>query len=369
MIIRTITCHDVYNYGASLQAYALQHYLESLGHDCRIIDYKPPYLTHKYAYTYLPKDHPNYSLYKKLGPLGFLFALYCSRKEWHHLNRKKAFDTFTKEYLKLTTTRVTEPKDFDTLSQADVYITGSDQVWNTDMQNGRDSSFYLGFAPQGKRLISYAASFGLPQIPVVHHAFIKDNLSRFDWISVRETTGVKILRDMNIQAEQVLDPVFLLDKAEWLSYCKRKHSEKYLLLYYLGKRSTEFETMVKKIASHRNLKIYSLNDALSVPFADKNINGAGPIEFLEYISQADFVLGTSFHATAFSLIFERQFGVCPIKGQNNQARMRDVLSLFHLDNHFLEYGKELPQDIDYSQITPLVKKSSEESRNLLLQHL
>lgn len=370
MKIYTITCHDVYNYGASLQAYALQAFCESLGNQYEIIDYKPTYMTHKYAFTYLPKDNPKYNLYKKIGPFGFLLALFLRRDQLHCIPRKLAFDKFTSAFLHCTD-KVYESNQelIDALPDGDLYITGSDQVWNTDMQNGRDDAYYLAFAPSDKKKISYAASFGLASIPDIHSTSIKMHLKRLDWISIREITGVRIANSLGFAATQVMDPVFLLSQNQWLSLCTKKHKEKYLLLYYLGERSSQFEDLVKKIAHERKLLIYSINDSKKVQFADKNINNAGPIEFLEYLSQAEYVLSTSFHATAFSLIFERQFGVCPIKGQNNQTRMRDVLTLFHLDDHFLEYGKKLPTDIEYNQITPLIHERLEESRNMLMKHL
>ena len=151
MQIKTITCHDVYNHGASLQAYALQTYLESLGHHVEIIDYKPDYLSSEYKLWVVANP-----VYDK----PFIRLLYLMVKlpnRLYSLKRKKAFDSFTKNYLKLTNHRF---ETYDQLNEAgldaDVFIAGSDQIWNTFLPNGTDPAFYLDFTPKTSKRISYA---------------------------------------------------------------------------------------------------------------------------------------------------------------------------------------------------------------------
>lgn len=369
MKICTITCHDVYNYGASLQAYALQHFLESYSFKYEIIDYKPDYLSCKYQFTTLTKKNPYYFLYKTMGPIGIILPLYLQRGLLKFWRRKCAFDKFKMHFLHCSQETYHSCEELQKLPpEADIYITGSDQVWNTDMKNGRDDAFYLMFAPDHSKKIAYAASFGVSMIPENLKDFVKKRLQRLNWVSIREATGVRIAELLNINATQVLDPVFLLTKKEWESMCLKKYTDRYLLLYYLGERSCEFESTAKMIAKKRNLKIFSINDSRTVPFADKNINNAGPIEFIEYLSQAEYILGTSFHATAFALIFNKQFCVFPIKGQNNQSRMRDLLSIFKLEDHFLLSGN-IPDDINYEQVNDMIERKRKESCTLLLDHI
>ena len=99
MKIATITCHDVYNYGASLQAYALQHYLESIGHNCQIIDYKPDYLSNHYNLRSVANPRFDKPMLRQL----YLMAKLPGRIG--SLSRKRRFDRFTSDYLHLTTTR------------------------------------------------------------------------------------------------------------------------------------------------------------------------------------------------------------------------------------------------------------------------
>ena len=137
MIIKTITCHDVYNLGASLQAYALQTYLQKQGHEVEIIDYKPDYLSGHFKL---------WGVYNPVYDKPFIRLLYLLAKlpgRLMALRRKKAFDVFTKNYLHLTRRYHSNDELKKDPPIADAYIAGSDQIWNTVFKNGRDPAFYL----------------------------------------------------------------------------------------------------------------------------------------------------------------------------------------------------------------------------------
>lgn len=368
MKILTITCHDCYNYGASLQAYALQKYLNDNGFDCSIIDYINKDIVPKYEFTKLYPSHRAFKLYSRLGFFGKLLALYLHRKEIKYRKRKKAFIHFKNKFLKTTPIKY---KCIDELRKnkpiADLYIVGSDQVWNTDLPNGHDPAFYLDFVEDRNKCISYAASFGLSCIREKWLPFVKSHLNNFRWISVRENTGVKIVSKLGYMATQVMDPVFLLSRNDWEKLCSKKINEHYLLLYYLGPEYPLVKDICKQIALKHNLKIYAICGGNEISFADKNINSAGPIEFIEYIRDASFVVSTSFHATAFSVLFNKQFIVCPIKGQDNLSRMKDFLELFGLEKHFIysiNNFKYIP--IDYETKNLILQEHINRSKKLLL---
>ena len=143
----TITCHDVYNAGASLQAYALQQYLISLGIDNKIIDYKPDYLSRHYSLTTI--DNPKFNK----GVLKYVYLTAKFPRRFINLCglKKKRFDQFRNKYLILTENRYNSNEDLkNSLPEADIYIAGSDQIWNTLFNNGKDPAFYLDFAPDDK---------------------------------------------------------------------------------------------------------------------------------------------------------------------------------------------------------------------------
>lgn len=254
MKINTITCHDVYNYGASLQAYALQFYLESQGHEYQIVDYKPWYLSQKYQFTKINKSNKWYGVYSHVGMFKPLFALLLNRKQLKFWKRKRRFDLFKVNYLHCTPKVYHTNVELASLPPADVYVTGSDQVWNTDLLNGRDKAFYLDFAPTDAIKISYAASFGISKVNIEYVEMVRHELQRLNWVSVRETTGVAVAQSLGIEAEWVMDPVFLLSATEWLKICDCSHQpyEKYILLYYLGEKSDILEVFIKRLAKEKN---------------------------------------------------------------------------------------------------------------------
>ena len=136
MKIATITCHNVYNYGASLQAYALQRYLSQEGHDVEIIDYKPYYLNSRYNWRHIPAESRLYP-YKDYVGTQCIYFLLKNRKIYKTIGRKRKFDDFRQKFLTLTDNTYTSAEELRaTPPQADLYIAGSDQIWNTACENG-----------------------------------------------------------------------------------------------------------------------------------------------------------------------------------------------------------------------------------------
>ena len=309
MKICTITCHDVYNYGASLQAYALQTYLESLGHEVQIIDYKP-----KYQAAY------NIWNVKRRGKLGVLsnylliVYLFLVLSKFFTLRktkkRIKAFAEFKRTYLKCTERYDTYEALAGSPPVADVYIAGSDQIWRTNLMNGKDPAFYMQFGSCITKRISYAASFGTSQITDGLECFVRSMVSSLDAVSVREKSGIQVLSNLGVNSQLVCDPVFLMTADDWkqkLGIKKALYSEPYILVYDLFHNNKKMESFCVNYAKKNSLKIVAINDKQETPYAHININDGGPVEFVNLISNAQFVVADSFHATAFATIFHRPF--------------------------------------------------------------
>ena len=328
MKIATITCHNVYNYGASLQAYALQRYLSQEGHDVEIIDYKPYYLNSRYNWRHIPAESRLYP-YKDYVGTQCIYFLLKNRKIYKTIGRKRKFDDFRQKFLTLTDNTYTSAEELRaTPPQADLYIAGSDQIWNTACENGKDAAFYLDFGSDDTRRISYAASFAVSEIAPAYRAFVTKKLQRFDAISVREQTGVRIIRDLSVgrTAEQVEDPVFLLNRQSWEEISADiTPQERYVLVYDFSNDPTIREH-ARQIARQLGARLYSLNDFAPLAYAERNISDAGPLEFLAWIKNAEFVISNSFHATAFSVLFHKPFLTYPLRGRTNHSRMRDFLN-------------------------------------------
>ena len=366
MQIKTITCHNVYNYGASLQAYALQHYLESLGNDVEIIDFQPWFHQDRYNLMHVDKNRKAYKLSKLIPFSKYIIFPYLNRGMRKTWGRKKAFDNFTKAYLPLTQRYETSEELRQNPPAADVYVAGSDQIWNTDSMNGRTPGYYLDFGTAKK--ISYAASFAVSKIVDAWKPFVKQQLSHFDHISVREKTGLKILEDLGINnGQQVVDPVFLLNEAEWSKLADKSkdyglEDGKYILIYdFLN--DDRIASFAHKLSKELGFPTVSINDFNILPYVDKNINDAGPLEFLSLIRHSAAVVCSSFHASAFSLIFRKPFYVFPLKGQNNSSRMEDLLRSLDIYSRFLP-ATPLPA-IEYTEVSKKLDADVDRSKEIL----
>ena len=195
MKISTITCHDVYNHGASLQAYALMTYLNNQGHNVEIIDYKPYYMGNLYKLSNIDnpaweKNFISKSIYLTLKLPGRLISL----------KRKKNFDDFTKKYLNVGNYTYESNEDLKSnLPDSDIFICGSDQIWNSLHANGKDPAFYLDFVPNDKVKAAYAASFATDTISDEYKIMTKSLVEKLDKVGVREESGVKIVKDLGIE--------------------------------------------------------------------------------------------------------------------------------------------------------------------------
>lgn len=346
MKICTITCHDVYNVGASLQAYALQTYLKLLGHDVKIIDYKPDYLSKHYRLDIV--GNPKYD--KPFLKQAYLLAKLPGRL--HMLPRKKAFDSFTAKYLDLTKRYTSNEELKKEPPEADAFFAGSDQIWNPLFPNGKDPAFYLDFVQQGVRA-SYAASFAVDEFPQELREVTAQYLKRFDHIAVREKSGLSVLKTLGItNAVTVLDPVFLLDRAQWGAMAERPEGcEAPYLLVYDFDNSPAVRKLAGRIAAERGLHIYSV---FKIPYAERCFPLCGPENFLGLVQGADFVLSNSFHATAFSVIFEREFAVVE-RTEKINTRMRDFTTMLGLSDHMVTTETEIPAGTDWTAVRRCLK--------------
>ena len=213
--VLTLTTYDVYNYGASLQAYALQQYIKKRGCESELINYQPDYLTRKYDYTWVNPE----SKMSRYAVTRIVYRCLKYLQRQTTMGRKRAFDTFHKDYLIQGTRYRTHQELMDNPPIADIYIVGSDQIWNTFYETGRDGAFYLDFVKQGLKA-SYSASFSYTEICEEWKKKISFWLKDFNKIAVREYHGVEILKDLGFDGYWVLDPVFLLSIEKWNDSCQ-----------------------------------------------------------------------------------------------------------------------------------------------------
>lgn len=372
MKIRTITCHDVGNYGASLQAYALTRYLQNLGHDVKIIDYLPGYKAPCHSLSTFYNSGYAAKVYRYAPYLKPFMALWQNRHELRFQGRRRAFEKFKAERLTTTATTYHDNSELehgmvtDSDLKADLCIAGSDQIWNPYYGNGLDPAYYCAFVKDPSRCISYAASFGKNDFTDAEWQFIKASLVNFRALSVREKTGVEIVRRMGYDAVLTADPVFLISLKEWEDICVEPEIEGYVLVYDFLHNDPAIGALARNIARKRGLRIVAVNDKGRASYADKNISDAGPAEFLGYIRRAEHVIASSFHAAAFSTIFERDFYIFPLKGHGNSSRMVDFLNLTGLSDRFMSGNTvHRSEKINFSRAKAALGRLADESKRWL----
>lgn len=321
----TITFHKAVNYGAILQTYALQQSILKLGIENEVIDYDCRNITKNFDLI------STYSLKSFIKSI-LIFPLYY--------RRKKNFESFMKEKICVTRKidkQVLFSKKFN--DSYDLFITGSDQVWNYQLTN-LDETYMLDFVKNNKKKISYAASFGLSKIPEQYIEIYRKNLKTFSKILVRENTGVEIINNLiNKKAVSVLDPVFLLSKNEWNNIIKNSKFDniknKYILVYMPKK---EMKIFVEFLSKKYNLPVYNITDfSLKRGKFFGNIEfSLGPEDFISAIKNARFVVTASFHAVVFSIIYNKEFYIyIPQNGENGikrASRLNDLLKILEIKN-------------------------------------
>lgn len=358
MKIKTITCHDVYNPGASLQAYALASYLRGCGHEVEIIDYKPVYLRH-YRLAGVPDNSPfDRPLLRQAYQIakfpGRLYDRLTSR-------RKKAFDRFTAEFLPLSEAVYPDAASLNAAPpEAELYIAGSDQIWNPLFRNGKDPAFFLSFVPEGRRKVSYAASFAVDTLASEDAQRMKPWLEKLNAIAVRESSGVALLKQMGLAGIQVVDPVFLLSKEQWEEIAVKPELRDYILIYDFD-NSPKIKEIAQAISRQTGKKLVSL---FPVDWADAVWADAGPREFLGAVQNAGLVLSNSFHATAFSMIFQKEFYVVN-RTEGINARMKDLVEGLGLTDRLICAVPAAIRAIDYTKTASLLEKKLIASKDYL----
>lgn len=352
-----ITFHNEDNYGALLQAYALQHYLSRLVDEVEIIDYRPN--TVDLGFISL-RYKANASIPKEIQLLRALIkSMFC-------ISLKKKAKRFVAEYLNVSPVVYKTSIDFECHPpSADIFIAGSDQIWNEEILGSFDPNYYLAFVKKGKK-ISYAASFGKDVIEKDELDRARHYLSSFDRISVRELDAQQKLAFAGVDNVQiVLDPVFLLEKSDYQNLLVEPAIKKYVYVYSSNNDPVSHK-LARKLADHEGLVVVSGLGVKNSKFADYNIKNSSPGEFLGLLANANYVITNTFHGTAFSIIFNKQFSVVPHTTRN--SRMNTILAHAGLENRFIidiSEWKKMTHYIDYEVVESRLKAWKERSRHFL----
>ena len=421
MKIKLVTFAPPPNFGTCLQAYALNYVLREMGHDVEFIYNRrevPPLsltghikkLVKKTMKIILPdglvnrlKERnkskanivqaggnmpstpyiislPQHRILKIFSTFPFYQTL---AKHWYYTNlqqRKVYKFTFLDNNFRMR--RLFTHKDYiDAANDADLFITGSDQIWNP-FCGGYNPMMFLEFVNDGTKCISYSSSISQPQIhPMIEERMAKA-LSKFNHIAVREQRSVELLNELlhRTDIKLVVDPTYLLSSEEWERFGNKANiefqvPEKYIFCYFVGNKRTDvYKRMVEDVKHFTGIE-----HVINLECSNRNITygdgftyqDAGPYEWVYLLRHASYICMDSFHATVFALKFHKEF-VHAMKNMDDEAgsqntRMYDILSRYGIlyKNYNGDNTLEWQQTIDYNRVDPIIKAEIEDSMDYL----
>lgn len=376
--IGIITIHNSPNYGACLQSYALYKYIVNQGLECELIDLKRPiHAGYVESRDFRPYYIHRESFLEKIK--GFVRRLLKPERvsrESTNPKRIAKFNDFNSE-IKLSAPYYSIDNLYSNPPLYDVYISGSDQLWNPEQPFPIEPYFLTFVQTRNAKKISYASSIGISSL---EHQQIMDFthwLSDYDAISVREPVAAQILQPhLKQKIEIVADPTFLLNVEEWKSLANNYQEKGYILCFMLGFRPTLLNEALS-VSNDLNKKLIVLGQR-DIP-KDKRytlIDDAGPKEFLGLIKCSDCVFTDSFHGTVFSILLgvKNFFSYVP-KGNRRASRLETLLSPLGLldriiiNDDFTKVPDLLKRDIDIEKLSILLENESKASQNFLNKYI
>lgn len=335
-----------------MQAYATVKALRKLGHDVEIVDFR--------------LFESNHSLRSIVGRClnEITPAQRSFEKFW-----KKYIKNISCHYLNVAELRNNPPK-------ADVYLVGSDQVWNEDITGERSAAYLLDFGGENVKRISYASSIGVSEwnFSQSYTEIASQQLKKFVALSCREITGANILsQKFNLNITQVLDPTLL--HQDYKEITGSIQESKNLVFYPLSVGDTSAVSFCKDLATKQNLKYVNANPYTFIPFLSIVWKRNSIAQWISAIGGASLVVTGSFHGLAFSLIYHRQFILINDNKQGRNSRMMDLLNYLGLEHRLFKTPAEAmaskvwEETIDYQVVDAKLNQARTESWNYLKQSL
>ena len=335
--IGLLTFHNAHNYGALLQCYALILKLNAFG-ECKVINYIRPNVN----YSLISRYH---GIKQKLMAIIKIYDL------------KKRADAIKKFMNAFPLSRKFTPVTIKNNSlKLDYIVTGSDQIWNCIHLD----SVFFGDFPSSAKKVAYAASFGRSYIPEIHKENVRKLLDSYCYISVREKTASELIRqEYGIGAKVVLDPVFLLNKSQWRELEKVYNIKGKYMLVYLLEIGDGVKNLILTIKEKLRLPVYAITTIVN----GKNYGADYNIIWL--IDHAEYIVTSSFHGTAFSVIFEKNFTSIP--KEDTSERMVDLLQDLGLQDRIRQASIDMM--IDYKRVRERLEVRIKDSEQFLINAL
>lgn len=365
--VGVITLHNSPNYGSCLQAYATQKVFEGIGAETSIIDY--------YRHDAIPENETERALNGQLAKRIPIFKIpgvkSLARIPVSRMvaRRSAPLNEFRRAKLNLTSKKYYSAADLESdPPEADVYCTGSDQVWNSIWNGGFERAFYLSFASSDTKKIAYAASIGKSSLEDWEIPLMRDALSRYDAISVREVEAAELLDSIGVHGVvPVVDPTLMLEPSEWRNISDGWASdEPYILLYQLN-RNSEFDAYAQRVSKATGLPIlciaYGVHERRS---GETAVICPSVGRFLSLFFGAEIVLTDSFHGTAFSVNLEKRF--VSVSPGRFSGRIAGFLEKMDLSERYLNDCGDVDlalEDIDFTEIVGALEKERNKAKGFL----
>lgn len=354
-----ITIVDLTNYGNRLQNYAVSKVLKQMGIEAETI----------HVIECNKKEKWKFVIKKRLKNLPLITELLMnikknnSAKELRYLN----FDRFSRKNIKM---RYVYSADLNKItkecSDFKYFVIGSDQIWNPKYGYAKEFDF-ASFANAEKK-ICFSPSFGIDVIPDKDVDVVKKGLEGFKYISVRENSGADIVKKLTgKEAEVLIDPTMMLDATDWESVARKPKNvdtqKKYILSYFLGKRTEAQEEKINAIQEKNSMQEYLLLEP-----SKKELYATGPSEFIELVKNAELVCTDSFHACVFSILFRKPFIVFHRDGNGAgiSSRLDTLLETFKLTSRKEEnILEENVFDCDFTESYIVLEKERERVKQFI----
>ena len=352
--IGILTYHRHENYGAVLQAYALQKKIKSLGYDAEIIDYCST------------ADLKPFSL-RAIVRRGLVPAMKSMVGFVLRTPRRSAFRMFCNNNLVMS--KNIKEKDLSSLeAQYDVFLVGSDNVWNLEI-TGFDTAYFLNFVRNSSKKKSYAASFGSDVFPKEHKNAVGLMLKEFSSILVRENSGKNIVKALSgKESTVVLDPTLLLPSDEWEKMADDFYApnEKYIFAYALVP-SKKFMNSLHELSERTHCKVVACAYCTFGDNKIKNLKNLSPEQWIGLIQKSEYVFTDSYHGCIFSIIFKKEFYVFV---SQLGTRIENLLNMCSLENRIIDGSHSLPYEkIDYESVNALLNEHALNSERALKSEL
>lgn len=362
MKIGILTFHNAYNYGAVLQAYALQTFLEKNGNEVEIIDYRNEEVERSYQLFRLR------SIPRKSAKRFFYYWIV----NIYRFIKYKEFKNNVLSLLKIS--RPTHSFNDVSIIDKDVIVIGSDQLWNKDITRIYDPFYWGEFSKSfNGSIISYAVCMNAETLSIEELDFIKKHLNNFSCISVREKDLANTLCKLTSKYVHIsLDPTLMVESSFWFDLVKKNKDvlelQHYVLVFAILERDIVIEK-AKEFARIHNLRLLIMNPIADIsPFNDY-YQPTSPLAFLSVIANASYVITSSFHGLAFSIIYHRVFYVMGNSGKNE--RMKSLLSSIGLSDRFISSSTSVENiiPINYNEVDKKLNKMRDDSRSYLINSI